>query len=148
MRNFLFFLAFTCLSGVFSCSSAGPENSTEDPGSKPEMVKHHREDGSLSSVSSVDEDGYVHGIWVKYYEDGKTVHSKVSYQHGRKHGPAIWYYKSGQIFEHTNFYFGRKDGLTRKYYESGNLMEEFSYLKGEVLPGKKRYRKDGTLRPD
>jgi antitoxin component YwqK of YwqJK toxin-antitoxin module len=133
------------LTGALSCQS-GQEPGAEDKKSDdPEMVKRFRDDGTLSSINPVDNDGYVHGVKVNYYEDGKSVHSKVTYEHGRKHGPAIWYYKTGEIYEHTGFLYGKKDGLTKRYYQSGELMEEMTYKAGEELPGKKKFDRDGTL---
>ena len=97
------------------------------------MVKRRRDDGTLSSINPVDEDRYVHGVKTNFYEDGKTVHSKISYVHRRKHGPAIWYYKNG---------------LTKRYYDTGEIMEELIYDTGKELPGKKKYTKEGNQIPD
>jgi antitoxin component YwqK of YwqJK toxin-antitoxin module len=110
-----------------------------------ELVRRHRDDGTLSSISQTDDEGYLHGIRVNYYEDGKTIHSKVTYVHGRKHGPAVWYYKSGQIYERTHFHYGRREGVTKRYYEDGTLMEEVTYSQGEEMPGKKQYNREGEL---
>jgi len=143
MKQTIHYLALILLlTGLFSC---GADNKKE-AGSQDEnssLLKKYRDDGTLSSVNPVDEEGFVNGVKTNYYEDGKTVHSKVTYDHGRKHGPALWYYKSGQIHEHTSFYFGRKQGLTKKYYPSGELMEELSYEQGEVLPGTKKFNRQG-----
>ena len=109
------------------------------------MIRKRRDDGTLSSLNPVDEDGYVHGVKVNFYEDGVTVHSKVSYEHGRKHGPAIWFFKNGKIYEHTNYIYGRKNGTTKRYYETGELFEEVIFDTGEELPGKKVYTKQGEL---
>jgi antitoxin component YwqK of YwqJK toxin-antitoxin module len=131
--------------GIMACGP-GKGGSGEQQGEQAtSVVKKHREDGTLSSVNPLDEDGYVHGVKVNYYEDGKTVHSKVTYEHGRKHGPALWYYKNGQVHEHTSYHYGKKQGLTRKYYDTGELMEELTYELGEVLPGTKKYRRNGEL---
>jgi len=132
-------------SGSISCTTGGNDTATADGDDQSKIVKRRRDDGTLTSVNPVDEDDYVHGVKVNFYEDGKTVHSKVSYDHGRKHGPAIWYYKNGQVYEHTNFHYGRKQGLTKRYYDSGELMEEFSYQQGDELPGKIKYNKAGQL---
>lgn len=130
--------------GLAACNTGNKEDKS---GQKEDssIVKKRRDDGSLSSVNPVDEEGYVHGVKINYYEDGKTVHSRITYEHGRKHGPALWYYKNGQVHEHTAFYFGRKQGLTKKYYDTGELMEELTYEQGEVQPGSKKYRKSGEL---
>ena len=143
MKQTIQYLALVILlTGLYSC---GADNKKEASGQEENssLVKKYRDDGTLSSVNPVDEEGYVNGVKTNYYEDGKTVHSKVTYDHGRKHGPALWYYKSGQIHEHTSFYFGRKQGLTKKYYPSGELMEELSYEQGEVLPGTKKFNRQG-----
>lgn len=136
-------LIIILVSGAVSCSTGSSDKGSAEDGDQSNIVKRRRDDGTLTSANPVDEDGYVHGVKVNFYEDGKTVHSKVSYEHGRKHGPAIWYYKNGQVYEHTNFHYGRKQGLTKRYYDTGELMEEFSYQQGEELPGKMKFNKAG-----
>jgi len=145
MKGVLYYLViFLVVSVSAGCSSEKKDSSgSSGDEAKPKLVRKHRDDGTLSSVSQVDEDGYLHGVKVNYYEDGKTIHSKVSYKHGRKEGPAIWYYKSGQIYEQTNFHYGRRQGVTKRYYENGVLMEEVTYKQGEELPDKKVYNRDG-----
>jgi antitoxin component YwqK of YwqJK toxin-antitoxin module len=128
---------------MISCNSGKEESEQARDENTPKVVKKRREDGTLSSMNPVDEDGYVHGVKVNFYEDGVTVHSKITYEHGRKHGPAVWFFKSGKIYEHTDFYQNRRNGLTKRYYETGELYEETSYEAGEELPGKKRYNKAG-----
>lgn len=136
------------LSALLSCRS-GPEPGAQEKGTdETKTVQRFRDDGTLSSVNPVNDQGFVHGVKVNYYEDGRTVHSRVTYEHGRKHGPAIWYYKTGQIYEHTGFHYGKKAGLTKRYYPSGELMEEVTYEAGEELPGKKRFNRDGSLIDD
>jgi antitoxin component YwqK of YwqJK toxin-antitoxin module len=134
-------LLTVCLSGCGSGNKEDKKNSKEDSS----IVIKRRDDGTLSSVNPVDEDDYVHGVKTRYYEDGKTIHSRISYDHGRKQGPALWYYKSGQVHEHTDYHFGRKQGLTKKYYDTGELMEELIYEEGEVLSTKK-YKRNGELK--
>jgi antitoxin component YwqK of YwqJK toxin-antitoxin module len=130
---------------IFSCNQG--KDQTEQPVEvdSPPVVKKKREDGTLSSLSPVDEQGYAHGVKVNFYEDGLSVHSKVTYEHGRKHGPAIWFFKSGKIYEHTNYYQNRKNGVTKRYYETGELYEEVTFDTGEEQPGKKTYDKQGNL---
>ena len=133
---------------IGSCNQGKEATEQADEENTPHIVKKKREDGSLSSLNPVDEKGYVHGVKVNFYEDGLTVHSKITYEHGRKHGPAIWFFKSGKIYEHTVYYVNRKNGLTKRYYETGELYEETTYDTGEELPGKKRYTKAGELISD
>ncbi len=149
MRPLLFHLFLLVLvAGSLSCSQDKQIADSMEEEDKPSVVKKRREDGTLSSINPVDEDGYVHGVKVVFYDDGRTVHSKVTYEHGRKHGPAIWFFKSGKIYEHTNYYYNRKNGITKRYYETGQLMEEVTYDAGEKLPGKKKYNKEGELITD
>ena len=146
MKKHLHLLLILCLSVLITSCNQGKEQTDQAAEEEtPHMVKKRREDGTLSSMNPVDEAGYVHGVKVNFYEDGLTVHSKITYEHGRKHGSAIWFFKSGKIYEHTNFYQNRKNGVTKRYYETGELYEEVTFDTGEELPGKKTYDKEGNL---
>jgi antitoxin component YwqK of YwqJK toxin-antitoxin module len=136
---------FALLLLIIGLSSCAPDRKKEDINQEEttSMVRKYNDDGTLSSINPVDEQGYVDGVKINYYEDGKTIHSQVTYEHGRKHGPAIWYYKNGQVHEHTSYYFGRKQGLTKKYYPTGELMEELTYEQGEVQPGARKFDRQG-----
>lgn len=141
--SYLFILAMAI--SMISCGS-GPKTEEQRGGDdEPHMVKKRREDGTLSSINPVDEEGFIHGVKVNFYEDGLTVHSKITYDHGRKHGPAMWFFKNGKIYEHTTFFQNRKHGLTKRYYESGELKEEVEFNTGEEMPGRKKYTKEGEL---
>jgi antitoxin component YwqK of YwqJK toxin-antitoxin module len=137
------FLSAYLIAGT-SCTGSNKQVEKSTKKNEPKVVKQTRDDGTLSAVSQVDEEGFVHGLKVSYYSDGRTIHSKVSFNHGVKQGPAIWYYKSGNIFEHTNFANGRKEGVTKKYHENGQLLSQCEYLKGDPLPGLVEYAKDGS----
>ena len=145
MRNLRYILLIIISTGTIACNSEKNKPDSPEEESQSNMIRKRRDDGTLSSINPVDEDGYVHGVKVNFYEDGITVHSKITYEHGRKHGPAIWFFKNSKIYEHTNFYYGRKNGLTKRYYETGELLEEVTFDTGEELPGKKSYTKDGQL---
>jgi antitoxin component YwqK of YwqJK toxin-antitoxin module len=129
---------------IVSCNRGNepPEQSAENG---PHVIKKRREDGTLSSLNPVDSAGYLDGVKVNFYEDGLTVHSKVTYEHGSKQGPAIWFFKSGKVYEYTTYEDNKKEGVTRRYYETGELYEEVSFEAGEELPGRKRYDKQGNL---
>jgi hypothetical protein len=146
MKNMLQLILILSLSILIASCNQGKEPGDQaDEGDTPQMVKKRREDGTLSSLNPVDEEGYMHGVKINFYEDGLTVHSKITYEHGRKHGPAIWFFKSGKIYEHTTYYENKKSGLTKRYYETGELYEETTFEAGEELTEKKRYSKDGKL---
>lgn len=146
MRNILYLtlVAFLSLS-LFSCKQEATQAVHAETGDQTKMVKKKREDGTLSSLNPLDDEGYIHGVKVNFYDDGLSVHSKVTYAHGRKHGPAIWFFKNGKVYEYSTYYMNRKNGVTKRYYETGELYEEVSYDTGEEMPGKKRYTKDGEL---
>ena len=132
------------LTGLFcSCSrSADPEG---DSNSDPQVVIKRRDDGTMSSANQVDEMGRVHGIRVTYFPDGKTVYSKLTFNHGFKDGSSLRYYENGQVFEQATFESGEKHGPQRKYHKSGELLADYAYENGHPLPGLKEYHKDGTL---
>ena len=146
MKKHLHLLLIFCLSILIGSCNQGKEQMEQPPeDNTPKLVKKRREDGTLSSLNPVDDKGYVHGVKVNFYEDGVTVHSKITYEHGRKHGPAIWFFKSGKIYEHTTYFQNRKNGVTKRYYETGELYEEVTFATGKELPGKKKYDKEGNL---
>lgn len=145
MKKQLHFLMILCLSILIISCNQGKEQTTEAvEEDSPQIIKKRHEDGTLSSLNPVDSAGYLHGVKVSFYEDGLTVHSKVTYEHGRKHGPAIWFFKSGKIYEYTPYYLNRKNGVSKRYYETGELYEEITYDTGVELE-KKRYDKEGNL---
>lgn len=122
-------------------SGTGPEAGLE---SDPQVLFKRRKDGTLSSINQVDEQGIVHGTRVTFYSDGKTVYSKLTFDHGIKQGTSIRYYENGQVFELASFENGKKHGPQSKYYKSGELMATFSYDHGHPLPDLKEYLRDGT----
>ncbi len=130
---------------AFSCQRSTPRAESPVRENRDTLVLMKRDDGTISSVNQVDESGKVHGIRITYYQDGKTVYSKHSFQHGIKQGPAIFYYTNGQVFKHTNFENGKRQGLTKVYYRDGSLAAEFESEQGLVLPGLKEYDRNGTL---
>jgi len=144
-KHFTLLLIFSLSILMISCNQGREETTQTDEADAPQVVKKKREDGTLSSLNPLDEEGYIHGVRVNFYEDGLTVHSKITYEHGRKQGPAIWFFKSGKIYEYTNYYQNRKNGITKRYYETGELYQEITYDAGEELPGKKTYDKAGNL---
>jgi len=147
-RIFRWSLAMIVVLAITGCNS-GQNNRTGDSAEDSGVVIKRRDDGTKSSAGKVDEKGYVHGVLVNFYEDGKTVHSRITYEHGSKQGPAVWYYKNGQVYEHTGYAEGKKQGPTKRYYENGNLMEELTYEAGEVVPGSvKKYSPSGKLITD
>ena len=76
-------LAMILLLSLAGCNSAG-RNQAGEAGDDNHVVIERRDDGTRSSAGTVDENGYMHGVLVNYYEDGKTVHSRITYEHGAK----------------------------------------------------------------
>jgi len=131
---------------LLSCSRPSP---AEDPVTEEaKVVVNRRSDGTISSVNQVNEYDQIHGTRVSYYRDGKTLYSKQSVQHGKKHGPSQWYYENGKLFEEASYEHGKRNGPHRKYYKTGELLAEYAYEKGHPLPGLKEYQKDRTLVSD
>lgn len=137
-------LSILLIAGCYSCTQTSEKSDSAVTKKKNKVIREYRDDGTLSTASQVDEKGFAHGIKASYYEDGKSIHSKVSYQHGVKHGPAIWYYRSGKMYEYTSFMDGKRDGVTKKYYKNGQLLSQCEYKEGSILPGLIEYTEDGT----
>ena len=140
--SFLLFLAFLV---SFSCKRSSGAEDVISSDKDPETIVKRRDDGTISSVNQVDANDRVHGIRATYYGDGKTLYSKQTCSHGKKQGPAMWYYRNGQVFKQTNFEDGKRHGLTRVYHKSGKLSAEYESDHGNVQPGLKEYNEDGTL---
>lgn len=133
-----------CL-GAWSCGNKPSEKNVPSDDPYRNVLVKRRADGTLSSVNQLDEAGIVHGLRVTYYQDGKTIYSRITLQHGMKQGPSVRYYKNGQVFEYLGYRDGKKHGPVRKYYKNGRLMAEFEYRDGIILQGLKEYQADGTL---
>ncbi len=140
-----YFLITMLLWGGFSCTISADKEIDTTPDLNPEIVIKKRDDGTISSVNQVDEGGVVHGIRTTYYPDGKTIYSRLTFNHGIKQGPSIWYYNNGQVFKHASFDQGKMHGPTRKYHRSGKLLAEIECEKGNVLPGLREYNEDGSI---
>lgn len=144
-KQFHLLLAILLSVMIASCNKGKEPSQQSADENTPHVVKKKRDDGTLSSLNPVDSAGYLDGVKVNFYEDGLTVHSKVTYEHGSKQGPAIWFFKSGKVYEYTTYEDNKKEGVTRRYYETGELYEEVPFEAGEELPGRKRYDKEGNL---
>lgn len=143
-KSFTFFLLLMFLVN-FSCNRSTNPEEVHDSENEPETLVKRRDDGTVSSVNQVNEYNRVHGIRATYYEDGKTLYSKQTYENGKKQGPATWFYMDGQVYKQTNFKDGKRDGHTKIYYKGGSLSAEFEAEKGNILPGLKEYQEDGSL---
>lgn len=76
--------------------------------------------------------------------DGRRLSSKESYVDGVRHGPYVWYFESGVVFEEGTYENGRLSGPYRAYWETGGLYEEGSYQGGQ-FDGPRRWFMDGRL---
>jgi antitoxin component YwqK of YwqJK toxin-antitoxin module len=141
-------LASVLLILCFSCSQSEKNKEEVQENNTPRTIVKRRDDGTISSVNQVDAGGIVNGMRVTYYPDGKTIYSKLTFDHGHRHGPSIWYYKNGQVFKLCTYKNGKKHGPSRKFYKNGNMQAEFDFENGNVLPGLKEYNMDGSLETD
>jgi antitoxin component YwqK of YwqJK toxin-antitoxin module len=141
MLVIIFFLSI----GFQSCGGKADVKTGNKGDKKQEVVVKKRADGTISSISQVDEFNKVHGQRLEYYADGKTLYSKVIYKRGVRHGPAIWYYSNGKASLHLNYLNGKKEGPSRNYYKSGKLKSETTYADDHPLPGLKEYDMEGNL---
>lgn len=122
------------------------------------------------------EEGYFNkgrkeGVWIKYYEDGKTPVLKGNYLNNRPEGEYKRFFKTGKIKEsgafgkahfkgeltryHSNgkvAYIGsyNNDGLesgaVKYFYENGNIELEYTAKSGIIVNELKRYYENSSLK--
>jgi len=109
IRNF-FYIAYAILICMIShsCSYSSSEEKETKADPDPEVFVRMRDDGTRSSANQIDNNGMVNGIRITYYADGKTIHSKTTFNQGIKQGPSNIYDLNGKIFQQTNYEEGKK----------------------------------------
>lgn len=122
----------------------------------------------LAKITNYKNDS-LHGIYRKYWIDGKTIEDEIEYingsttyivrtyyksgkikteasfKNGLLNGISKTYYENGQVQEITNISMNQGNGITRRYYESGKLMEVFNMINGQITGIVKYYYENGNL---
>lgn len=74
----------------------------------------------------------LHGIVVHFNDNNEMV--KTSYSHGQKHGvQSVFYPKSNQLKQTTEFRNNLKDGHQCNYNKNGTLLQSTLYALGKIL---------------
>ena len=78
-------------------------------------------------------DGKKDGPWIRYFETGQ-LRDKGDYKNGERDGPWVWYYQNGQLHYKGTYKNGKKEGPWVGYDEDGTVWE---FLTGTYKDDKK-----------
>lgn len=85
------------------------------------------------------------GVWKNFLPTGELA-VEISYdEDGRRHGPEIWYYPSGQKQYEVSSDKGRKTGAETWWYEDGAVHKRGTYLRGKLNGKYEVLAPDGEL---
>ncbi|MDX1653240.1 MAG: hypothetical protein R3277_12150 [Brumimicrobium sp.] len=84
------------------------------------------------------------GLWIYYYEDGKTPKLKGYYEDNRPNGPFTKYFPNGNIQEEGTFSKNRYVDSLKRYNEEGTLIFEAVYDRNGLENGRvSHYHQNG-----
>ncbi|HAI76701.1 MAG TPA: hypothetical protein DCM08_10680 [Microscillaceae bacterium] len=86
------------------------------------LKQHYYDNGNLRAEGIVLDNGLEHGLWTRYFENGK-IEIEISYKAGVKHGPFISYFESGQIESMGAYRDGKLEGPLIFLHESSQKVE-------------------------
>jgi antitoxin component YwqK of YwqJK toxin-antitoxin module len=84
------------------------------------------EEGEKGSIR----DGKKEGPWVSYFDTGQ-LSTKGNYKNGEREGPWVSYHNNGQLFYKFNYKNGKVNGHGVTYHIGGKLLDEGNYKNGE-----------------
>ena len=88
-------------------------------------------DGVLREVGTYDK-GRRNGIFMEYYQDGKTVRKETPMRHGRIDGTVRTYYRDGKMESEKKYRHGVEHGRARRFdNKTGELTQEAHYVNGQ-----------------
>ncbi|MEC7490372.1 MAG: hypothetical protein VYA17_12380 [Pseudomonadota bacterium] len=76
--------------------------------------------------------GKKHGPWVEYWSSGQ-LRSKWTYINGKEDGPFVGYYKNGQLEEKVTYKDGKQHGPWVRYHDNGQLRWKGTYRNGRFI---------------
>lgn len=71
------------------------------------------------------------GLFVEYYQDGKTHRKDTPIKSGKIQGKVITYFRNGKVDTETEYKNGLKHGSYIRYTEQGNICAKGIYTDGE-----------------
>lgn len=177
MRTTILFLFIIIISGnTFSQSfeiwEGDTVNRTDADLNKYGLWIHTKKGSNQKASEGNYADNKKHGLWKTYYPGGALL-SEITYNMGRKQGPAkiyhengtlaeegVWkhnkwvgeyksYYPDGQLAVHWEYNEeGNRDGRQLYYHKNGNIKIEGKWVNGDQNGVVKEYYKNGTLKSE
>lgn len=126
MRWILFITAFLTCSVGFGQSDT--LNQTDADGKRQGywiIYGKDRPEAGFPEDGKIEEGNYIDdrksGVWIKYYNDGKTAKLKGTYINNRPSGQYFKYYDTGELKEEGEFRKGKYRGQLIRYHRNGNM---------------------------
>ena len=90
------------------------------------------------------------GLFYKEFTDvpftgNLTGKSQGKIKNGKKEGPWVGYYKTGQLFAKENYKDGKREGPWVSYYKNGQLESKRTFKNGKLEGPWVRYLPDGSV---
>ena len=113
-------------------------------GKKHGFFKEYDEDDVLHKKIRF-EHGILHGSYVVYHGDGKTIMVECTYEHGLKQGPLYEYNENGSLVSVEQYTNDLKHGDVHVFFDSGEIFQTYSMVHGEKCGDVKEFDITGKL---
>ena len=90
-------------------------------------------------------DGREHGIWKKYYANGKLQETRY-FDHGNKTGAYLAWWENGRKKLEYRFDNDEYEGICREWNANGRLIKEMNYTKGYEAGRQRMFYDNGKVR--
>ena len=77
-------------------------------------------------------DGKKDGPWVMYFDSGQLEY-KGTYNNGKKEGPWVSYWDNGQLLSKGTYKNGKKEGPWVSFWSDGRLNQKGTYKNGKKV---------------
>ena len=84
-------------------------------------------------------DNRKHGLWIKYFNDGKTPRIIGEFKDGRPKGEYSKMYRNGKVREKGTFNDGRQNGTFKTFHENGKVAQEKTFNENGLEEGVQKY---------
>jgi sugar lactone lactonase YvrE len=85
------------------------------------------------------------GIVKRYYDDGTTLWTKLTYRNGKLDGPAVEFFRNGTMSAYRVYRNNRMDGICKLFYDNGALKAKIPFKDGVMHGTVQQYTPAGTL---
>ena len=85
-----------------------------------DMLVSYYDHGGLRFISEIKEDQFNHGLYVRWYDNGKKA-EESNFANGMLHGSYRDWRKNGRKWEQSSFVNGKEHGMSLYWHNSDNL---------------------------